>query len=180
MHQGPPLALAETTGTELLVGGRSATGPLANHAFYRVMAIDAAGVESCPSDYVEVPRPFVFSTPATVAQVGQPYQYPIATVSSVGDWQHRYDSPGDGYWEKESYRFERLEGPAWLTVDADTGLVTGIPPEGALGHFPVTIGITTHFPDEVSPEGVQATAFRTPTEGRMTKGVHRFVVEVAG
>ena len=59
------------------MGGPHASGPLANLAYYRVVAIDASGVESCPSDYVEIDRPFVYSAPVTTARAGEPYRYDV-------------------------------------------------------------------------------------------------------
>jgi hypothetical protein len=167
----------ETKRPKLVVGGRKADGPLANLAYYRVVAVDKEGVESGPSDYVELPRPLVYITPVTKATVGEAFQYPIQTVTSMGDLQHRYDAPGDAYWEKESLRFEKVSGPEWLSVDERTGLVQGTPIEKA-PKAEVVIRITTAFDDEVKPEATQAAAFIKAKEGMVKSAEHRFVVTV--
>jgi hypothetical protein len=177
MHQGPPMVMVETKRPKLVVGGRKAEGPLANLAYYRVVAVDKEGVESCPSDYVELPRPLVYSTPVTKATVGEAFQYPIQAVTSMGDLQHRYDAPGNAYWEKESPRFEKVSGPDWLSVDERTGVVQGTPTEKA-GKTEVVIRITTAFDDEVRPEATQAAAFIKAKEGMVKSAEHRFVVAV--
>lgn len=176
-HQGPPIVMEEVKRPKLVVGGRKAKGPLANLAYYRVVAVDKEGVESCPSDYVELPRPLVYSTPVTTAKVGNAYQYPIQAVTSMGDLQHRYDAPGDAYWEKESLRFEKVSGPDWLSVDERTGVVQGTPKEKA-SKAEVVIRITTAYDDEVKPEATQAAVFIKAKEGMVKTAEHRFVVAV--
>jgi hypothetical protein len=180
LDPGPKPVFVESTETSLLVGGPEATGPLANLAYYRVVAIDEAGVESCPSDFVELPRPWVYTPPVTAATVGEGYAYHAKTIASLGDWQHRYDSPGDAFWEKESYRFILDEGPAWLTVDEETGRIHGTPPAGSAGAYPVSVRIETVFADEIPEDGTQAAAFIKPKEGMKGTAEHRFVLKVTG
>ena len=160
-----------------MVGGRKAKGALANLAYYRVVAVDKQGVESCPSDYVELPRPLVISTPVTKAKVGEAFQYAIQAVTSMGDLQRRYDEPGDAYWEKESLRFEKVSGPEWLSVDERTGVVQGTPKEKA-PKTEVVIRITTACDDEVKPDAKQAVAFIKAKEGMVKTVEHRFSVAV--
>lgn len=176
MHDGPELQSAETEATELLVGGREASGPLANRAFYRVVAIDADGVESCPSDYVELPRPYVYSTPVTEARAGEPYQYDVETVESFGDLQYRYEEPRADYWEKESYRYTLASGPSWLAIQEYTGVLQGTPPADTAGTFPVRVRVETVFADEVPPDARRAAAFRDPHEQRVYE--HMFELAV--
>jgi hypothetical protein len=178
MAKGAAPVVMETTDASLLVGGHTAEGPLANLAYYRVVAIDAAGVESCPSDYVELPRPFVHTAPVTTAKADAAYQYQLKTISSLGDWQHRYDSPGDGFWEKEGYRFDLVDGPAWLTLDSNTGLLHGTPPAGSAGAVTVNIQVTTTFPNEVKKDGVQPAAFIESKAAMVGTYEHTFVLMV--
>lgn len=177
LHQGPPIVMEEIKRPKLVVGGRKAKGALANLAYYRVVAVDKQGVESCPSEYVELPRPLVTSTPVTKAKVGEAFQYAIQAVTSMGDVQRRYDEPGDAYWEKESLRFEKVSGPDWLSVDARTGVVQGTPTEKA-PKTEVVIRITTAFDDEVKPEATQAAVFIAAKEKMVKSTEHRFMVTV--
>ena len=59
----PANFVAEVAGTSLDVVGVGNLLPNANKAYYRVVAVDGKGKRSGDSDYVEAPRPFIYSTP---------------------------------------------------------------------------------------------------------------------
>ncbi|HKB01522.1 MAG TPA: hypothetical protein VKD90_04840, partial [Gemmataceae bacterium] len=125
---------SETAGTELTVLGPGVDVPNANRAFYRVVAVDAAGKRSGPSDYAAAPRPFVYSHPPARASVGAEYRGSVATVRSLGDLR-TYQSGQKSesrFWEVETPRFVLVQGPPWLRLDEKTGALTGMPDaEGA-------------------------------------------------
>ncbi|MCX5757460.1 MAG: hypothetical protein NTU83_02925, partial [Candidatus Hydrogenedentes bacterium] len=73
----PANFVAEVTGTSLEVVGVGNALPNANKAYYRVVAVDSQGKRSGDSEYVEAPRPFIYSTPVTIAPAGQPYRYQV-------------------------------------------------------------------------------------------------------
>jgi hypothetical protein len=171
--------LASTPTTEFVVVSPDAGHPNMNKSYYRVVAVDDAGVESCPSEYVELPRPHVYSRPVLQATVGKPYAYQVETLRTIGDLQHRYVDPTKGYWEKEAYRFTLQEGPAWLALDKTNGMLTGTPHADDVGRVPVEILITTEYPDEVGPASKTGKSFqkrRTRPELRR-ECVHRFMLE---
>ena len=64
----PANFVAESSASELEVVGPHVKLPGANKAFYRVVAVDAAGNRSGPSDYAASPRPIIFSAPVTAGQ----------------------------------------------------------------------------------------------------------------
>ena len=64
----PANFVVETAATELEVVGPGVKLPGANKAFYRVVAVDAAGNRSGPSDYAAAPRPVIVSAPVTDGQ----------------------------------------------------------------------------------------------------------------
>ena len=66
----PANFVAEVTGTSLDVLGAGNVLPNANKAYYRVLAVDEKGKSSGDSDYVEAPRPFIYSEPLTSAPAG--------------------------------------------------------------------------------------------------------------
>jgi hypothetical protein len=66
----PANFVAEVAGTSLDVVGVGNALPNANRAYYRVVAVDGNGKRSGDSDYVEAPRPFIYSTPVTNAPKG--------------------------------------------------------------------------------------------------------------
>lgn len=147
----PANFVAETEGTEMVVLGAGIELPNANKAYYRVVAVDERGNRSGPSDYAEAPRPFIYTRPATAAGVGEEYCYQVATIRSLGNAGLRdvtEDQVADfwppeerqailqgpvwhrqvaGFWDVQEPRYELVEGPAWLSMDELTGLLTGTP-----------------------------------------------------
>jgi hypothetical protein len=125
---------AETAGTQLIVLGPGVDVPNANKAFYRVVAVDAAGKRSGPSDYAAPPRPFVTTRPPDRATAGAVYRGSLATVRSLGDLRtyQAGQKSESRFWEIETPRFVLVQGPKWLRLDEKTGALTGMPDtEGA-------------------------------------------------
>ena len=125
----PSNFVAETAAEELEVVGPGAKLRGANRAFYRVVAVDEAGNRSGPSDYAEVPRPVIVSTPETRASRGAAYRYPVAAIRSLGDLRTRVIDGKEtmGFWDVERLRFDILQGPRWLAMDRETGVLSGTP-----------------------------------------------------
>ncbi|HKQ60955.1 MAG TPA: hypothetical protein VJS92_06670, partial [Candidatus Polarisedimenticolaceae bacterium] len=109
---------------------------LPRFAYYRVVAVDAAGNPSGPSDWLAAPRPFIYSLPPLRATAGAGYSYEVRTVRSIGDLRCRARR-GDPYcvafWNADAPRFTLLAGPAWLRLDPDSGELRGTPAPGARG-----------------------------------------------
>ncbi len=122
----PTNLLTPTTDTQLMVVGPDIALPNANKAFYRVVAVDEKGNESGPSDYVAAPRPFFHTKEPAPAKVGQKYEYPAAAIHSIGHLTCKkgYNA---AFWDRETLTYSLADGPDWLTVDAETALVTGTP-----------------------------------------------------
>ena len=92
------------------------------------MAVDRHGKRSGDSDYVESPRPFIFSTPVVNAPAGQAYRYQVKAVRSIGDLTRRDNTkpkPGARFWKIEPLRFSLVQSPSWMSINTDTGLITG-------------------------------------------------------
>jgi hypothetical protein len=123
-----------------------------NKSSYRVIAIDANGTPSGSSWPVELPHPHIFSVPVGRATVGVPYEYQVKTLRCDGDLQYRYQKPGYGFWEREGYDFELIEGPDWLRIDAETGLLSGTPDRDDAGEADVRIRVRRTWPDEVKKD----------------------------
>jgi hypothetical protein len=145
--------------------GRCVPHPNHFRTFYRVVAVDENGVESGPSAYAELPHPYLVSQPPLVATVGINYQHQLQTLRSIGDAQYRHsqiilDGNGTprvagiasaakiGYWERESYRYSLVRGPAWLSVDPITGQLSGVPltPESTT----VEVRVDREYPQEIA------------------------------
>jgi len=139
----PANFITETTATELPILGPGVSLPTANKAYYRVVAVDAQGKRSGPSDYASAPRPIIYSAPATTARAGEAYRYQVGVVRSIGDLRDRL-ARGDyaaGYWDVEHPACALEKGPAWLKLDAATGLLSGTP--DAAGQAEVVVTVTT-------------------------------------
>jgi hypothetical protein len=125
----PANFVREVSATEAAVTGADIKLPNANRAFYRVVAVDGQGKRSGPSDFAEVPRPLFYSRPVTDAKVGSEYRYALSAVRSLGDLRTRVVAGKEtmSYWDTETPRFALRQGPSWLKIDADTGLLSGTP-----------------------------------------------------
>ena len=147
----PANFVAETRDLELVVVGEGLKLPNTNKAFYRVVAVDSQGNRSWSSEYASAPRPFIYTNPLTVSRVGVPYRYQISTIRSLGDLGYRPVSREQvsdfwpveerpailsgpvwnlqvvKFWDEQLPQFSLLQGPAWLTIDRASGLLTGTP-----------------------------------------------------
>jgi len=114
-----------------------------NKAYYRVAAVDSEGNESGPSDYVEVPRPHVFTRPQQKAQLGKPYSYQPGLIRSIGHLTCRR-SPKSSYnaafWDREEHAFTPVRLPEGLSLDAVTGAIRGKPTKA--GTFDVVFKVS--------------------------------------
>ena len=99
-------------------------------AYYRVSAVDANGNASGPSDYAELPRPFIYTSAATRAKVGQPYAYRPAATFSLGHLTCR-DGYSAAFWDREKLTWTQETGPTWLRMN--NGKLRGTPTEDDVG-----------------------------------------------
>ncbi|UCD51922.1 MAG: hypothetical protein JSW27_04650, partial [Phycisphaerales bacterium] len=140
----PANFIAEVAGTSLEVVGVGNSLPNANRAYYRVVAVDGNDKRSGDSDYVESPRPFIYSVPVTNAPVGRSYRYQVRAIRSMGDLTRRDSEkpkPGAKFWKIEPLEFSLIQKPNWMSIDADTGLITGIS-DGTGGTVVVSVTLT--------------------------------------
>jgi hypothetical protein len=125
----PSNFVVETPATEQTVVGAGVTLQGMNKAFYRVVAVDASGKRSGPSDYAAAPRPIIIGTLLTKAEKGVEYRHQVAAIRSLGDLRTRVVNGKEtmNFWDVERLRF-RIEGaPHWLRIDEATGQLSGTP-----------------------------------------------------
>jgi hypothetical protein len=134
----PDNFIGETTEAELAVIGSDVDNPKANRTYYRVVAVDKEGKRSGPSDYATAPRPLIYTKPVETAQVGVRYTYEVIANRSLGDYSSRGD--GAGYFDIEHPNYALVKGPAWLSLDESTGVLTGTP--SAAGKVEVEVSAT--------------------------------------
>jgi hypothetical protein len=136
--QSPANFIAETEKAELVVLGPGA----ANKAFYRVVAVDATGARSGPSDYAAAPRPCFIGEPCGTAKAGVEYRGQVTVIRSLGDlrlqWVEGEEVPS--FWDVERPLFALEKGPSWLRIDERTGTLSGVP--NAAGTFDVVVSAT--------------------------------------
>ena len=140
----PANFVAEVAGTSLDVVGVGNDLPNANKADYRVVAVDGNDKRSGDSDSVEAPRPFIYSAPVTSATAGKPYRYQVKAIRSIGDLTRRdaaKPKPGTRFWKIETLRFSLTQKPSWMSINADTGLITGTS-DGTGGTVTVSVNLT--------------------------------------
>ncbi|MHC4177134.1 MAG: Ig domain-containing protein, partial [Planctomycetota bacterium] len=142
--------LGTTRATTIRVVDGEADKPNMNKTFFRVVAIDSHGTQSGCSDYVEMPHPFIYSQPAAPAVAGKPYRHQIRTLTSLGDYQHRYEKPNKQFWQRERCRFELPEAPAWLKIDEASGMLSGQPGREDVGQHKVTVRVANQSGDHAT------------------------------
>jgi hypothetical protein len=148
----PANLIARTDKTQLRVIGPAVSLPNTNRAYYRVVAVDAAGNESGASDYAAAPRPYVYTEPPA-ARAGQPYEYRPGVIRSIGDLRCRR-SPASSYnaafWNREVLSFRAVRLPAELALDADTGVIQGT--IGRAGSHEIAFQVATDTGKQVRVE----------------------------
>ncbi|MBI3469494.1 MAG: hypothetical protein HY000_41360 [Planctomycetes bacterium] len=177
----PANFVTETGATELAVVGTDVAIPGANKVFYRVVAVDASGKRSGPSDYAASPRPVIFSKPVTKARKGVEYRYQVSAVRSLGDLRMRIEGGKEtlSFWDIERPRFAIERGPRWLAIDEATGLLSGAP--DGVGKSEVVIAVTLQrdfrrLDEEALKWGIEkVVSSGTETVGSSTQS---FIIEV--
>jgi hypothetical protein len=140
----PANLLTTETGTSRIVVAPDIPEEFGNRAFYRIVAIDAQGRRSGPSDFVEAPRPFIHTLPPPSAVAGQTCTYQIKALHSIGDLScvsdgpHRYFS---AFRDGDELRFLLDEAPSFIHLDEQTGLLTVTPDSEHLGYHTITFRI---------------------------------------
>ncbi|MFQ6096176.1 MAG: putative Ig domain-containing protein [Armatimonadota bacterium] len=177
--QQPPNLVAETSRTEMLILSDDPADGAPNKSSYRVIAVDANGTRSGTSWPLELPHPCVYSRPVTRAKVGQPYRYRVLTIRCNGDLQYRYQKPGYGFWEREGYVFELTQGPKWLHVNGDTGVLEGTPGPGDVGEASVTVTVRRTWPDEVKKDQYRPEYFLKDAARFQAEARQSFTITVA-
>jgi len=177
----PANFVAEVRTAELAVVGAAVTLKRANKAFYRVVAVDAVGKRSGPSDYAAAPRPFIFSKPPARATKGKEYRYAVSAIRSLGDLRMRIVEGKEttNFWDVEQPRFRIERGPAWLMIDEKTGRLSGTP--DAVGKSEVVLAVTLKRNlRRLDGEALKWGAEKVITSGTETVGTasQSFVIDV--
>jgi hypothetical protein len=140
----PANFISETDATELAVLGSEIPLPGANKTYYRVVAVDAQGKRSGPSDYATAPRPVIYSKPVLTGKVGAEYRCEVRANRSLGDLSARMqgDNQVSGYFDIEKPVFKLVSGPAWLSIDSKTGLLSGVPDASGKAEVSVSVSLS--------------------------------------
>ncbi|MBT3342553.1 MAG: hypothetical protein HN712_17325 [Gemmatimonadetes bacterium] len=116
------------------------------HSFYRIVAIDADGVRSGPSEMVESPRPFLTTQLPRRIPADQTTKIRLDCLRSRGQLRARSNGPHryvQAFRDADRISFGLEEGPAWIELDSDTGMLCLSPPAtGSHGNHTVTLRIS--------------------------------------
>jgi hypothetical protein len=177
----PANFVVETSAAELEVVGPQVKLPRANKAFYRVVAVDAAGNRSGPSDYAAFPRPVIVSAPLTRAAKGVAYHCPVSAIRSIGDLRTRVVEGKEtmSFWDVERLRFDLQRGPQWLTIDQATGLLSGTPDRSGTTEVVVSVSLE-HDARRLDEAALKWGIEKVVSAGKETAGsaTQRFTIEV--
>lgn len=138
--------IARVSDTSLRVVGPELDPPNTNRAYYRVVAVDDTGYCSGPSDYVEVPRPFIVTPARQEAKLGQPYHHKLRVIRSIGDLRCRRSdrsSYNAAFWDREVHTFTPVNMPPGLSLDAKAGIIKGTLQK--TGTFDVAVDVSDQF-----------------------------------
>lgn len=126
----------------LVVGSGIVAG---NRAFYRVVAIDAQGLRSGPSDYAEAPRPFVHTALPERIRAGTTTTVSLETIRSIGDLRSESDGPHryqQAIRDGDEITFLLDEGPDFIELDAVSGQLTFRPEPHHASTHTVTVRLS--------------------------------------
>ena len=148
----PGNRLATTGDTSIVVAGPGVAPEAGNRGFYRVVAVDADGIRSGPSDYVEAPRPFIHSPPPVSIAAGERRLYQVGVIRSIGDLRSVTDPEKQGdlgaggryqaaFRDGDELRFVLDEAPAFISLDRETGVMTLAPSAADVSTHTVTIRV---------------------------------------
>ena len=137
-----PNLLSQTQETTAVVVGSHVTG--GNRAFFRVVAVDADGIRSGPSDYAEAPRPFVITPMPTQIPAGATTTLRLETIRSIGDLRAESNGPRRYHLairDGDSVSFVLDEGPEFTELDTACGTLTFRPERRHASTHTVTIRV---------------------------------------
>jgi len=144
MKKVPGNLLGETDQTELTVVDANLSDTEANHCYYRVVAVDVNGAHSGPSDYIDMPRPFIYSHPPATAVVGERTSYTLRVIRSDGDLRAVSEGPQryvTAFRDGDALRFILDEGPPWLELHDTNGIFIAKPDIKHIGLHTITIRV---------------------------------------
>jgi hypothetical protein len=139
----PANLLSRTEATSLVVVGGD-PGASTSRCFYRVVAVDEACERSGPSDYVEAPRPFIFSLPPGQIRAGAAATYQMEALRSAGDLRCLSDGSRRyiaAFRDADELRFILDEGPSWIELDEASGVMTFSPEARDASTHTVTVRV---------------------------------------
>jgi hypothetical protein len=113
--------------------------------YYRVVAVDAEGRESGPSDVAEMQHPLIAPQQLPAGYVSTWYKAQVEVCSSIG---HLVSQDEDGKAYQLRYRtgddllFEMSGAPENLTIEPESGLISGFLAPESTGRYLLNIVIT--------------------------------------
>jgi hypothetical protein len=107
-------------------------------AFYRVVAVDAAGSRSAPSPIVAAARPAWLPLEPSALVRGQAWSFTPSVRRGTGRWVLSLRQ-GMIREKADAVQFRLMEGPSWLAIDPEKGTLTGTAPVSLSGTIRVVL-----------------------------------------
>lgn len=126
------------------VVGVKLTDANANRVYYRVVAVDAEGNRSGPSEPAQAPHPLIFSLPPPTAVSCEPYAYQIKALRGLGTLGRRWIQGTSvmAFWDVDPPEYTLQQGPPWLQIDTENAKLHGIPGSSDVGTHKVVLKVT--------------------------------------
>lgn len=128
----PPTRIGQISGLtfDILEAIGAQCDPLAP-AYFRVVAVDAAGARSDTSDFAALPTPRLLAPQTVDVTPGQSVTIPLAAAHSLGAYhcsQTRDAVYHHKFWKRQRPEWRVDSLPDWLELDLECGALTGTAP----------------------------------------------------
>jgi hypothetical protein len=112
--------------------------------FYRVSGVDVAGRESGSSNLAELTHPLILTRELPDAHAASYYQAKIETSASIGHLVlGASEQDSDQFFRTgDELAFAIAGGPQGLTIDKDTGLLSGFLPANVAGRHEIVLSVS--------------------------------------
>jgi len=96
-----------------------------NKCFYRIQAVDENGSKSGYSRQLELPHPFIYSTPPQTLRLHKPFNFRVSSLYSLGRVLGGKPEYTLSLRERDNLSFSILNAPTGIKISSKTGIISG-------------------------------------------------------